>query len=290
MRAPAGVEIPRPDRFREKMRALRKGGAAKLHVVTDFDMTLTAGASSDPGIRNSSWGLLESSRLQKPEFIAEYKANYRKYSPVIWDDTIPYLERDRLMREWYERVREHMREHGVTRENLARSARSGVLLPRPGLCGFFSLARANNVPVVVFSAGLGDVIEEFLRFHGVVLDNAWILADFHEHDELGLPLSFRSGIIHPLNKNEAHAAYDVHAIASRRKNVLLMGDFEHDVHMADGEKHDTVLSVGFLNGKHEHLPRFRDVFDAVVLEDVGLDFPTRLLRQIGGDGESSFPG
>ncbi|MCE9541782.1 haloacid dehalogenase-like hydrolase [Candidatus Kaiserbacteria bacterium] len=280
MEVPPGVSVPRTDVFSKKIEALRSDGVSRLHVVTDFDQTLTTEASSNPEIRNSSWGVLESPALQAASFIEAYKKNYATYSPVIWDDSIPYVERDKLLHEWYENVREVMREHGITHESLMRAARSDILLPRPGLGDFFSTARRGAIPVVVFSAGLGDVIEEYLRYRNITMQGVSVIANFHEYDEHGLPQAFRSGIIHSLNKNEAHGAYDVHEMASARPNVLLMGDFEHDIHMADGETHDTVLSVGFLNGRSNLLRRFQEVFDAVILDDVGLDFPTSILAEL----------
>ncbi len=65
-----------------------------------------------------------------------------------------------------------------------------------------------------------------------------------------------------------------------RKNVLLLVDHEGDIRMADGERHDTMLSVGFLNGELSHLESHRKTFDAVVLEDEGMDLPNQVLEAI----------
>ena len=107
------------------------------------------------------------------------------------------------------------------------------------------------------------------------------MSNFYDFDETGAITSQRGSIVHSLNKNEAHTDYDIHRIAEGRRNVLLLGDYEHDITMADGEQHDTVLSVGFLNGEKKSLDHFKKIFDAIVVdEDATLGLPLHILESL----------
>ncbi len=262
-----------------KLQQLRQAGKDKLHVVADFDMTLTAHGGADPNIRNSSWGVFESEQLGPKWFVQEYKDLFTRYNPVSNDPILSAEEKDRLLHEWYEKSLELVVRRKMTRRDFEEAARSTIIVPRPGLQELFFFAQDAEIPFIVFSAGIGNFIEEYFRYHGVLSDNVRIISNFYTYDVSEI-VNGAGATIHSLNKNEAHAAYDVHRIAASRRNVLLLGDFEHDIHMADGEKHNTVLSVGFLNGRNERLDRFKEIFDIVVPEDGNLDVPLSILKRV----------
>jgi 5'-nucleotidase len=56
---------------------------------------------------------------------------------------------------------------------------------------------------------------------------------------------------------------------SKCSAVVLVGDSEGDVTMADGLGADTVLKIGFLNisTSHELVTRYAELFDVVLLDD-----------------------
>jgi HAD superfamily hydrolase (TIGR01544 family) len=277
---PQGVVAADAGGFNKKLARLKEGGSKNLHIVADFDMTLTAGTSADPNIRNSSWGALQSTILHPKWFTVAYEKLFETYSPVASGEVLSSAEKDRLLHEWYAKTVELVMQRGLKKADIIESARSGIIEPRKGLKEFFEIARRGSVPIVVFSAGLGDFIEEYLKFLDAYSDNVHIVSNFYTFDSSGLVVGQASNTVHSLNKNETHADYDVHAIAKGRTDVLLLGDFEFDIHMADGERHNRILSMGFLNGKHEYIEKFKNIFDAVIVEDVGLDFPISILKEI----------
>ena len=109
-----------------------------------------------------------------------------------------------------------------------------------------------RVPVLVFSAGSGDVIDEALRQNNLVLDNVKVISNFMNYNDEGKVIEFTGQLIHLFNKNEAavphSAAY--YQDLSHRHNVILLGDSLTDVHMSKGvEPPGAVLTIGFLNDK-----------------------------------------
>jgi len=111
-----------------------------------------------------------------------------------------------------------------------------------------------KVPVLVFSAGIEDILTEILVQNNAIFSNMRIVSNKMEFDEDELIIGFRPPCIHTFNKNkgvlgEENGAY--FADLSHRNNVILLGDNIGDIHMADGMKQDgtTILKIGFLEEK-----------------------------------------
>lgn len=54
---------------------------------------------------------------------------------------------------------------------------------RDGFEQFFDRLLQHNVPVFIFSAGLGDVLEEIMRQAGVYHPNVKVVSNFMDFDE-----------------------------------------------------------------------------------------------------------
>ena len=123
---------------------------------------------------------------------------------------------------------------------------------RDGSLELFERLSAAQVPVLVFSAGLGDVVEAVLIQQNVLFDNVKIISNFLKYGD-GHQLKGLKGTktIHVFNKNETAIDHEYFDILEGRRNVLLMGDMTGDANMADGVKDaETVLKIGFL---YEHV-------------------------------------
>lgn len=165
----------------------------------------------------------------------------------------------------------------------------------------------NQVPILVFSAGIGDVIDAALKFNNLMNSNVKVIANFMEFDEEEKFLRFTGQLIHMFNKNESairNSSY-FQEIADRH-NVILMGDSLGDLRMAEGiEPPSTVLNIGFLNNKvylninvlyfsialiiftqsfsfqiEERLSLYMDQFDIVLVDDQTFDIPCAIVKLI----------
>ncbi|XP_041942535.1 cytosolic 5'-nucleotidase 3-like [Alosa sapidissima] len=116
---------------------------------------------------------------------------------------------------------------------------------------FFGRLKRCDVPVLIFSAGLGDVLLEILKHNNVLSSNLSIRANFMHFSEEGLLQGCKEPLIHTFNKGEGHLASPTHT-AHDRPNVLLLGDSLGDVSMADNLTNVmNVLRIGFLNDKRK---------------------------------------
>lgn len=61
--------------------------------------------------------------------------------------------------------------------------------------------QAAEVPVLVFSAGLGDSVSAVLRYHNALLPNVHIISNYLRFNGLQVN-GFQGDVIHSFNKNE----------------------------------------------------------------------------------------
>ncbi|KAJ4849634.1 hypothetical protein Tsubulata_017743 [Turnera subulata] len=282
-----------PQLLQDKISAVRRAGPAKLQVIADFDATLTKYFVN--GRRGqSSHGLLKQGN---PEFDAKRQALYEYYHPLEFSPTIPIEEKTKLMEEWWGKTHNLLIEGGLTYDAIKESVASSAIAFREGVVELFELLEEKDIPVLIFSAGLADIIEEVLRqkLHRS-FKNVKIVSNRMVFDDSGRLISFKGKLIHSLNKNE-HAldmAGPVHehlgepngiandsASVKARTNVLLLGDHLGDLGMSDGLDYETRISVGFLNDNIENnLGSYRKAFDVVYLNDAPMWGVVNLASQL----------
>ena len=160
---------------------------------------------------------------------------------------------------------ELMVEHGWRRACLAPAvAASGVRL-RDGAAELVAALAAHDIPLVVLSAGLSDVIETLLRAvaarcAAATPPSVAVVANhmvFDDADSGRLVRVMPEPPLHTDNKREMLVALrpDAFAPASPRRIVLLLGDKPKDANSLDllpPGTVDVVLRVGFMEG-HEGL-------------------------------------
>lgn len=110
-----------------------------------------------------------------------------------------------------------------------------------------------DVPVLVFSAGIGDILQEILQIQNALLPNMKIVSNWMKFDESGLLTGFNDPIIHVFNKNESVLGTENSSYftdLTHRNTAILMGDSIGDIQMSDGMPHQGgILKIGFLNVK-----------------------------------------
>ncbi|WCJ19173.1 7-methylguanosine phosphate-specific 5'-nucleotidase [Euphorbia peplus] len=269
-----------PLSLQNKISTIRTAGPSKLQVIADFDATLTKYFVN--GCRGqSSHGIL---RQGNPEFDAKRQALYEYYHPLEFSPDIPVQEKTKLMEEWWGKTHNLLIEGGLTLDAIKDSVTNSAIAFREGVIELFEFLEERDIPVLIFSAGLADIIEEVLRqkVHRS-FKNVKVVSNRMVFDENGRLVSFKGKLIHSLNKNE-HAldmAAPVHehlgdvsgliddsASVKKRTNVLLLGDHLGDLRMSDGLDYETRISVGFLNDNVENnLPSYGKAFDVVYLND-----------------------
>ena len=266
--------------FDEKREMLMDAQLSKLIVVADFDATLTTGDSEQ------CHDLVGFSNLMSQAFRDEFAPLLDWQSNAAIDGV-----------EWWHTAHSLMVKHGMPLRNLLpRLVRQARMFPRPGLLKLLARLATLQVPLLIVSAGLSDIIEEFLRLHGALTENITVCSNRLNYGADNTPASVSPE--QPITSFTKTTAYSASASFFRehsdRTTVLVMGDSAHDIDSAAHIPNANVLSVGFLNGKKKvDAAAHEKAFDALVLGNGGsLEGVDRLLEDMGsslGRGMGKVP-
>ena len=232
-----------------------------FYVATDFDKTLTATDST------SSWGACE--YVFGTEYLKRTNELMEKYAPLELDYNITVSEKEKVMEEWSWASLDLIYEYNLTSDLLKKGVEKSNLIFRDGAKEFLELMNEKNIPVIIMSAGLGNVIEMFLKKNNCYYDNIFIISNFIEFDENGNMKKFQNNMIHTLNKTiNGHLNSEILNKISDKKYRLLFGDFIEDKNIVPKEEWDDTISVGFLCSEIEkNLNVYKENFDIVLTEE-----------------------
>ena len=164
-----------------------------VYIALDFDRTITTKESQD------SWGVV--GMFLGQEFNKEIDKLYQKYRPIELDYNITFKNKEKAMIEWYGRCMNLYYKYKLTKEKLEESVKKSKLIFRDGAKELFEKSNKENIQIIILSAGIGNVIEQFLKNNKINLDNIYIIRNFIEFDKDGKMKEFdNSKIIHTLNK------------------------------------------------------------------------------------------
>lgn len=275
------IIIPNKERLSELKKSMTEGGAEKFHVLTDFDDTLTrsfiAGKKSQ-----TSFAQVRNGGHLSPEYVKKTFEMYDYYRPIEVDNTISIEEKTAKMVEWWNRHFNLLVKHGFSKQLIGQIAGEKNTIFRGGSLELMDFLRDKNIPLVIMSAGLGDLIREIVKAEGRLYPNTHLISNFFNFDEDGKAMKYNEPLIHSLNKHEtAIQGFPAFDVIKDRKNVLLMGDIIEDLGMIKGFDYDNLIRVGFLNvGVEENLEKFKENFDIIIKNDSGMEFVTNLVKEI----------
>lgn len=277
------VIIVNPNKLEEIKNNLRSGGPGSVHILSDFDRTLTH--HSRPDYQDSALvAVLGEGDYLPPDYKVKVDVLYKKYYPIEYDPNIPLTVKKAAMIEWWRQMFNLMISSGLTKEIVARAMKDCQVELRDGVEDWLDLLRQLHIPLVIFSAsGLGrESINIFLDKLKKHLPDIHILANAFIWDESGRAIGVREPIIHSYNKDETLIQnFPFFSEIKNRRNVILLGDSLGDVGMVEGFEYDNLLKIGFLNGRvEENLESFKKVYDVIILGDSSFAFINRLFKEI----------
>lgn len=272
---------------RKELKKLKKliseGGAEKLHVLADFDRTLTTAFFNGKSVP-SLISILRDSSYLTPDYAKKANKLYTKYHPIEIDQKIPLKKKKMAMQKWWAIHFDLLIKSGLNKKDLKRVVDSGRIKFRDGFEEFIDFLKAHNIPLVIMSSsGIGgDVIEMYLKKEEKLYDNIHIISNSYEWDDNGNAVVVKQPIIHVMNKDEiAIQSFPVFDVIKKRKNVLLLGDTLDDIGMVKGFDYENLIKIGFLNENvKENLELYKRSYDVVILNDSSMDYVNGLLKEL----------
>ncbi|XP_020488304.1 cytosolic 5'-nucleotidase 3A [Labrus bergylta] len=274
-----------PQRVQEILESMMKAGSNTVQVISDFDMTLTRFAYNGkrcPTCHN----ILDNSKLITNECREKLKELLNTYYPIEIDSARSIEEKLPLMVQWWTKAHELLVQQEIKKDLLAMVVRESDAMLREGYQLFFDHLHEHSIPLLIFSAGIGDILEEVVRQAGVFHSNVKVFSNYMDFDETGVLKAFKGELIHIYNKREGALLNTGHFQELRtRPNVLLLGDSLGDLTMADGvQDMENILKIGFLNDKvEERKQSYLDSYDIVLVKDETLEVPNAIMLYLTGN-------
>lgn len=273
---------------REKLENLkqriREGGSEKLHVLADFDKTLTKAFVNGKKQETVIAQIRVHGSYLTPDYPARAHALYEKYHPIEINPKLSREEKSRHMMEWWTSHAKLLAECGLSRDIMKKVAMENPLYYRDGALEMIDFLHKENIPLIIMSAGPGDMIADYLQKEGKLYNNVHIIAYQYKFDKSGKVTGIKEPIIHSMNKHETVVKdFPVFKHIKDRKNIILLGDSLEDVGMAEGFDYDALIRIGFLNeNKDELLPYYKERYDVILADDADMGFVNQLLKEVVG--------
>ena len=172
------------EKVQTKINSLIKDGPSNLQFIVDFDNTLTK-THKDGVSLDCSWGVLESYRELPSSYHEKVRAAKEKYHPIELDVSISQEEKIPIMIEWYKEANRCLAESGVKLPWLPLMVEQSNVELRDLTEEMLRSLHTNNIPLLVLSAGVGDLINHIMQHFGVLLNNTTLVSNFLQFDEEG---------------------------------------------------------------------------------------------------------
>jgi 5'-nucleotidase len=277
--------IPNPETLKEKIALMKKDGKDKLHILSDFDRTLTY--SSVNRIRTPSLiSQLRNGKYLTEDYAEKAKALFNKYHPIEISATISQKEKAEKMREWWLSHYKLLADSGLDETTIKKAVsdiiQEGSIKLRAGTNQFLNNLNKNKIPLVIISsAGIGNMIKDFLSEQSLLLSNVHILGNILEFNKEGKFTGIKNNkITHVMNKREAELkGLPIYQELQKRKNIILLGDSLDDLQMVENSKYQNLVSIIFLENI-ELLEQAKKSFDIVITNDSDFSEVNKLLEEI----------
>lgn len=279
------IIISNPKSFEKKKNAIISKGANELHILSDFDRTITY-AFIDGEKVSTSFASIRDNNYLGEEYINKAKEYFEKFHPIEVSEDFSFEEKDKVLDDWWKKHFEILIEYGITKRIFLEIVEKGRVILRKGVKKFFEFCKDKNIPIVIISSGLGDFIPEMLMKEGILFENVYVYSNMFKFDSQGNAVGMGKEIIHTINKRIKNIEeIGFYLEIKDRKNLILLGDDLTDLKMSEGFVYDNLIKIGFLNaGVDTDLDLYKENFDFIVLNDGEFDSINELVEGVVDNG------
>lgn len=280
---PTEVHLTNQEKLKETIEKMKADGPDRLHVLADFDRTLTM-AHVDGKSVPSMISILRDGNYLTPDYAAQAHALYNHYAPIESDTKVSKEEKKKAMDEWWRTHFALLIKCGLTKSEVLKAIDSGKVKFRPGVLKFLENLHRNNIPLVIMSSSAlgGEAIDLYLKKENHYFDNINIISNSFVWDEQGNAVDVHDPVISSMNKDETMIQnFPVFEKVENRPNVILLGDSEGDIGMVEGFNYKNLIKVGFLNEKADkNLSAYKKFYDLIITNDGSFDYVNNLMNKI----------
>jgi len=277
------IIIPDEKKLNSTINKIIKDGPDKLHVLSDFDRTLTKYFVNGKKIP-SIIALIRGGDYISPEYVKGAYALHDIYHPIEINTKISNSEKNIKMHEWWKKHFDLLINSGMNKDIIKDIIIKNKIPYRQGALELFDKTFENNIPLIIMSATIGDIALDSLKFVNKLYPNIHLIANMLIWNSEGKAIGVKEPIIHTLNKHEIEIkSLPIYKELKKRKNVILLGDLIEDLDMVRGFPYKNIIKIGFLNDNiDENLEVYKKNFDIIITNDSDMSYVHELLKKIIG--------
>lgn len=272
------------EHFKEIHNKFKKWWHDKIHILADFDRTLTknfVGGQEKPSlvsVLRHEWILWE-------DYSKAAHNLFEHYHPLEVSSKISLSDKKRYMDEWWHKHMQLLVDTGIHKDHISEALWWWKLQFREWMKTFINFLEKHNIPLVIISANaLGtDSIRTFFQLQWLSTKNIHIISNEFEWNSKSIAIWYKQPVIHVCNKDETVLRNYPEIIeeVADRANVILLWDSEGDPGMIEWFEYENLLKIWFLNKDVEKLEqRYRKLYDVIVCDDGNLDVLNTFLANI----------
>src|SRR3989344_9508758 len=118
------MEMINEEELKKKIEAFKRQGVDKIHIVSDFDNTLTASFVDGQRIPSIISVLRDGNYLTK-DYAEKAHALYNKYHPIEINPEIPLKEKRKAMQDWWKNHFNLLIKYKLNKKDIEKVANSG---------------------------------------------------------------------------------------------------------------------------------------------------------------------
>uniref|UniRef100_A0A0K0DUX1 5'-nucleotidase n=1 Tax=Strongyloides stercoralis TaxID=6248 RepID=A0A0K0DUX1_STRER len=266
--------------------ALSESGPKNLTIISDFDYTISR-FCDDNGNQNLTTHQLfkKGTEISNPNLGPKLVKYYDKYFPIEFSNNLSIEEKIPYMEKWWNLSHSAIIEEQLNYDFIVNIVKSNNIQYRYKFCELVKLLDYLNIPFVIFSAGIGDVIDIYLRKKlELIEENIYIISNSMIFNDDKVCVGFSEPLIHTYSKNSSVIKENnpLLNVVKNRENVLLMGDSLGDIHMeVNSKRKGNTLKIGFLNfDKSNLLQKYMNYYDIVCVDDQTMEVPFYITKII----------
>jgi cytosolic 5'-nucleotidase 3 len=276
------IIIPNQEDLNEKIKKISRKGINNLHILSDFDRTLTKGAVKGNSKVTSIINRIAIGGYLSKDYTEKANKLFDKYHTIEIDLKIPLEEKKKKMQEWWEKHNQLLIDSKLNLNVIKKIIKKEDPHFREGFFDFLKILNEKEIPLLIFSSSRGTMIKLFLEKYNLMDKNIHIIANFFEFNEKGIAIEYNKPVIHVFNKSETSIKeLPIYKTLLKKKNVILLGDSLGDVGMIEGFPYENLIKIGFLNKNiEENLEKYKESYDVIILDDGSISYVNELLKKI----------
>ena len=270
--------------FLKTLENIKKDWVKNLHILADFDKTLTK-AFVDWEKRPSLVSTLRHQNILWEEYSKMAFELFNYYHPIEISTSISIEEKKEQMTIWWEKHLDLFIKYWLRKKNIDQAINSWIIKLRGWVKKFLEKLNVENIPLVIISANWlwTDSNMLYMEREKVFFKNIYIISNKFIWDEKWVAIGYEKPLIHVFNKDETilEKFPEIYNKIKNKKNVILLWDSLWDPSMIDWFEYKNLIKIWFLNDKEgELLEAYKEKYDIIITWDWDFDLVNDIMLDI----------